>query len=169
MLGGAGPAAKPRSSRKSPVLLGLLWVAAECLVWGRSPKSPLGTGVGEVAVLGQSGAVEWCGGTGTWGPPGGHPGLVMALGEQGPGWGSLVWAKIRVGHLRTSSGRGPWAEPRALWAPQRYQARAWPGGATQRPSTPGLGKWVPSGRQVGSQGALRPRWGAVGSRAGLRL
>lgn len=81
------------------MLLGLLCVATKRLVWGRSPKSPLGIGVGEVAlaVLGQGGAVEWCRGTGTWGPPGGHPGLVMAPGEQGPGWSGLVWAKVCVG------------------------------------------------------------------------
>lgn len=79
--------------------------------------------------------VPWDG-VGNMGPsqgaPRGHPGLLMALrgalGEQGPGWGGLVWAKVHVGHLRTSSGGGPWAEPRAAWTPQRYQARAWPGG-----------------------------------------
>lgn len=162
MLGEAGPAAKPLSSEKSPVLLGLLWEQSAQFE-GRSPKSLSGIGVGEVAlaVLGQGGAVGWCGGPGTWGPPRGHPELVMALlgalGEQGPGWGGLAWAKVHVGHLKTSSGASPWAEPRAVWVPQRYQARAWPEGAIQRPSTPGLGKWVPSGRQVGSQEALRPQ------------
>lgn len=82
--------------------------------------------MGEVAlaVLGQGGGVECCGVRGHGAHAGGHPGLVMALGEQGPGWSGLVWAKVRVRHLRTSSGRGPWA----VWAPQRDQARAWPGG-----------------------------------------
>lgn len=119
-----------------------------------------------LAVLGQGAAVGWCGGTGTWSPPRGHPGLVMALlgtlGEQGPGWDVLVWAKDCVGHLRMSSGGGPWALPRTS---QKDQARAWLVGL----SILGLGKWVPSGRQLGSQGALRPRWGAVGRQAGLRL
>lgn len=136
--GGAGPAAKPPSSGKSPLLLGLLWVGAECSVWGAGPRG----------VPWEWGSVRWrwrCwvrvmpwDGVGVQGHEahpgaprisGGPPwGWVGALGEQGPGWGGSVGAKVHVGHLRTSSGGGPWAEPRAVWAPQRYQARAWPGG-----------------------------------------
>lgn len=46
--------------------------------------------------------------------------LLGTLGEQGPGWDGVVWAKVCVGHLRMSSGGGPWAPPRT---PQKYQAR----------------------------------------------